>query len=127
MTVRLDKEGAVGVIVLDRPPANSYDYGFLEELGAAVDEARFDDEGRALIASGRTLTPGEAGGPGLVGQLFEDAAACRAAAVQYCAKLAEGPSEAIGRAKVAASLGYAAPLDLGLAIEREAIARVFAT
>jgi enoyl-CoA hydratase/carnithine racemase len=237
MTVRLDKEGAVGVIVLDRPPANSYDYGFLKELGSAVDEARFDDAVRAvvvasaserffsagadvaafqqsspnqramtallahevfrkfentpmvfvaaiaghalggglelalacdlrfaarggyriglpevnlglfpgsggtqrlprlvglprgidLIANARTLTPHEAMDAGLVEQLFDDAAACRAAAIEYCAKLAEGPSEAIGRAKVATSLGYSAPLDLGLAIEREAIARVFAT
>jgi enoyl-CoA hydratase/carnithine racemase len=60
-----------------------------------------------------------------VDQLFDDAAACRAAAVAYCAKVAEGPAEAIGRAKVATTLGYAAPLDLGLAIEREAITRIF--
>ena len=58
-------------------------------------------------------------------QLFDDAAACRAAAVEYCAKLAAGPSEAIGRAKVATTLGHGAPPDLGLAIEREAISRVF--
>jgi enoyl-CoA hydratase/carnithine racemase len=235
MTVRLEREGAVGVIVLDRPPANSYDYDFLKELGAAVDEARYDDDVRAivvasasekffsagadvvafragspnrrsmtallahevfrkfentpmlfvaaiaghalggglelalacdlrfaargsyriglpevtlglfpgsggtqrlprlvglargldLIATGRAITPDEAEDLGVVDQLYDDPATCRAAAVEYCAKVAAGPSEAVGRAKVATTLGYGAPLDLGLAIEREAIARVF--
>ena len=235
MAIRLEREGAVGVIVLDRPPANSYDYDFLRELSTAVDDARYDDGVRAvvvasaserffsagadvvafregsanrramtallahevfrkfentpmmfvaaiaghalggglelalacdlrfaakgsyriglpevtlglfpgsggtqrlprlvglskgldLIATGRPVTPEEALELGIVDQLFDDAAACRAAAVEYCAKVAAGASEAIGRAKVATTLGYAAPLDLGLAIEREAIARVF--
>ena len=51
MPVRLEKEGAVGVIVLDRPPANSYDYEFLKEFGAAVDDARFDDDVRAVVVA----------------------------------------------------------------------------
>src|SRR5256886_11634953 len=52
MPVRLEKEGSVGVIVLDRPPANSYDYEFLKEFGAAVDDARFDDGiGAVVVAS----------------------------------------------------------------------------
>lgn len=235
MAVSLEREGAVGIIVLDRPPANSYDYDFLKELGVAIDDARYDDDIRAgvvtsasekffsagadvtafrsgssnqramtallahevfrkfentpmvfvaaiaghalggglelalacdlrfaargsyqiglpevslglfpgsggtqrlprlvglsrgidLIANARTLSPEDARELGIVDQLYDDAAACRAAAVEYCAKLAAGPSEAIGRAKVVTSLGYGAPLDLGLALEREAIARVF--
>ena len=235
MAVRLEKEGAVGVIVLDRPPANSYDYGFLQELAGAIDDARWDDAVRAvavtsasdkffsagadvsafqagtprqramtallahevfrkmentplvfvaaiwghalggglelalacdlrfaargsyriglpevnlglfpgsggtqrlpravglargidLIVNAQTLGPEEALEVGLVDRLQDDAAACRAAALEYCAKLAGGPSEAIGHAKVAATLGFGAPLDLGLAIEREGIARVF--
>jgi enoyl-CoA hydratase/carnithine racemase len=235
MAVSLEREGAVGIIVLDRPPANSYDYDFLKELGVAIDDARYDDDIRAgvvisasekffsagadvtafragssnqramtallahevfrkfentpmvfvaaiaghalggglelalacdlrfaargsywiglpevslglfpgsggtqrlprlvglsrgidLIANARTLPPEEARELGIVDQLYDDAAACRAAAIEYCAKLAAGPSEAIGRAKVVTSLGYGAPLDLGLALEREAIARVF--
>jgi enoyl-CoA hydratase len=235
MTVRLERGGAVGIVVLDRPPANSYDYHFLRELGASVDEARYDDDVRAvvvasaserffsagadvtafregspnqrsmicllahevfrklehtpmvvvaaiaghalggglelalacdlrfaargsyriglpevtlglfpgsggtqrlprlvglakgidLIATGRPVSPEEAKELGIVDRLYDDAAACRAAAIEYCAKLAAGPSEAIGRAKVATTLGYGAPLDLGLAIEREAISRVF--
>ena len=235
--VRLEREGQVGVVVLDRPPANSYDYEFLRDLGAAIDAARWDDgvrglvvassserffcagadvsafqagsprqramtallahevfrklehtpmlvvaavaghclgggfelalacdlrfaaegeyriglpevglglfpgsggtqrlprlvglsKGIDLIASARTLTPAEAHDLGAVDRLFPDGAACRAAAVEYVQKLASGPAEAIGRAKVVASLGYAAPLDLGLALEREAITRVFDT
>src|ERR1700687_4218281 len=42
MPVRLEKEGAVGIIVLDRPPANSYDYAFLREFAGAIDDARVD-------------------------------------------------------------------------------------
>src|SRR5947209_10940994 len=51
MAVRLEREGAVGVIVLDRPPANSYDYDFLRELGSAIDDARVDEEVRALVVA----------------------------------------------------------------------------
>jgi enoyl-CoA hydratase/carnithine racemase len=237
MAVRLEKEGAVGIIVLDRPPANSYDYHFLQELGSVLDEARWDDQVRAvvvasasekffsagadvaafkagsprqramtallahetfrkmentpmvfvavltghalggglelalacdlrfaarggyriglpevnlglfpgsggtqrlprlvglsrgleLIVDAKTLSPEEAHDLKLVDRLYDDAASCRAAAVEYCAKLAAGPAEAIGHAKVATSLGFGAPLDLGLALEREAITHVFAS
>src|SRR4030081_1229783 len=217
MSVRLEKEGGVGVIVLDRPPANTYDYAFLREFAAAIDDARIDldirsavvvtsasekffsagadvgafaagsprsrfmtalmaheafrkmentplvfiaaiaghclgggfelalacdlrfaaagsyqiglpevnlglfpgsggtqrlprlvglSRGIDLIVTARTLVPEEAQGLGLVDQLFDDASACREGAVEYCRKLAEGPGEAIGRAKVSASLGY---------------------
>lgn len=235
--VRLEREGQVGVITLDRPPANSYDQQFLRDLGGAIDDARWDDGVRALvvasssekffsagadvsafqagsprqramtallahevfrkfehtpmivvaaiaghclgggfelalacdlrfaaegeyriglpevnlglfpgsggtqrlprlvglpkgidlIANATTLTPAQAHEIGVVDRLFADPAACRAGALEYAAKLAAGPAEAIGRAKVAASLGYAASLDVGLAIEREAITHVFAT
>ena len=235
--VRLERDGRVGVLVLDRPPANSYDYDFLRELGSAIDEARWDGEVRALvvtsasakffsagadlgafqagsirqramtallahevfgkferspllviaaiaghclgggfelalacdlrfaaegeyriglpetslglfpgsggtqrlprivglakgidlIASAKTLTPVEAQALGLVDRLLPDAAACRAAAIEYASRVAEGPAEAIGRAKVVATQGHSAPLDLGLAMEREAIAKVFAS
>ena len=235
MPVRLEKEGAVGVIVLDRPPANSYDYAFLRSFAGAIDDARADAEIRAvivtsasekffsagadvgafaagtsrsrfmtallaheafrkmentplifiaviaghclgggfelalacdlrfaaegsyqiglpevnlglfpgsggtqrlprlvglskgldLIANATTMKPAEAKALGLVDQLFADAAECRAAAIEYAEKLAAGPSVAIGHAKLAIQQGFNAPLDLGLAIEREAISRVF--
>src|SRR2546425_10038176 len=49
MAVRLDKQDSIGHIVLDRPPANSYDKGFMEELDAAIDEARRDDGLKAIL------------------------------------------------------------------------------
>jgi enoyl-CoA hydratase/carnithine racemase len=235
MAVRLEREGAVGVLVLDRPPANSYDYDFLRELGGAIDDARADEDVRAvvvtsaserffcagadvkafaagsprrramtallgsevfrkmevtpmvfvaavaghalggglelalacdlrfaaqgayrlgltetnlglfpgtggtqrlprlvglargidLIANGTTFGPEEAKEQGVVDRLYPDAETCLAEAKAYARKLAEGPSEAIGRAKVAIQMGFGSPLDLGLAIEREAIARIF--
>jgi enoyl-CoA hydratase/carnithine racemase len=236
MAVRLEKEGAVGVIVLDRPPANSYDYAFLREFGAAIDDARINLDIRSAIvvtsasekffsagadvgafAAGTPrsrfmtallahevfrkmentplvfiaaiaghclggglelalacdlrfaaegsyqiglpevnlgLFPGSGGtqrlprliglskgidfitnattvGPtaakelGLVDRLFEDAASCLNGALEYAAKLSAGPSVAIGHAKLAIQQGFGAPLDLGLAIEREAIGRIF--
>lgn len=236
MSVRLEKEGHVGVIVLDRPPANSYDYVFLREFAAAVDDARIDLEirsavvvtsasekffsagadvgafaagtprsrfmtallaheafrkmentplvfiaaiaghclggglelalacdlrfaaegsyqiglpevnlglfpgsggtqrlprlvglskGMDLIATATTLNPSDAKDAGIVDRLYPDAASCRAAAIEYASKLAAGPGVAIGHAKLAITQGYGAPLDMGLAIEREAIGRVF--
>jgi enoyl-CoA hydratase/carnithine racemase len=49
MAVRLEKQDLIGHIVLDRPPANSYDRSFMEELDAAIEEARKDDEVRAIV------------------------------------------------------------------------------
>lgn len=49
MAVRLEKQDAIGHIVLDRPPANSYDRAFMEELDAAIEEARRDDEVKAIV------------------------------------------------------------------------------
>ena len=236
MAVRLEKEGGVGVIVLDKPPANSYDYDFLREFAGAIDDARIDlsiksaivvtsasekffsagadvsvfakgsprsrfmlallahetfrkmentplvfiaaiaghclggglelalacdvrfaaegtyqiglpevnlglfpgsggtqrlprlvglSRGLDLIANATTLKPADAKEIGIVDRLFPDAAACRAGAIEYGAKLAAGPGVAIGHAKLAITQGYGGPLDLGLAIEREAIGRVF--
>jgi len=52
MAVSLTKDRGVGVITLDRPPANSYDIPFARELGVAIDDApRFSGrEAAALIA-----------------------------------------------------------------------------
>jgi len=49
MAVRLEKQDTIGHIVLDRPPANSYDRAFMEELDAAIEEARTDDGVRAIV------------------------------------------------------------------------------
>src|SRR5881392_3421073 len=49
MAVRLEKQDSIGHIVLDRPPANSYDKTFMEELEAAIDEAARDDAVKAIV------------------------------------------------------------------------------
>src|SRR5437899_13084271 len=49
MAVRLDKQDSIGHVVLDRPPANSYDKGFMEELDAAIEEDRVDDTVKAIV------------------------------------------------------------------------------
>ena len=49
MAVDFSSEGAVGFITLDKPPANSYDYDFMEEMGAAVDAAAADDSVKVVI------------------------------------------------------------------------------
>ena len=48
-SVRYEKQENVGHIILDRPPANSYDKTFLDDLSAAIDEARFDSGCKALV------------------------------------------------------------------------------
>jgi enoyl-CoA hydratase/carnithine racemase len=47
--VRLEKQDAVGHIVLDRPPANTYDRTFMEELESAIDAAAKDDAVKAIV------------------------------------------------------------------------------
>src|SRR5438093_2993296 len=49
MAVRLEKQDSIGHVVLDRPPANTYDRGFLDELDAAIEEARRDDAVKAIL------------------------------------------------------------------------------
>jgi enoyl-CoA hydratase/carnithine racemase len=47
--VRFSKTGKVGTITLDRPPANSYEIGFMRQLGAAIDAAEADSEVRVIV------------------------------------------------------------------------------
>src|SRR3989442_14860340 len=49
MAVRLEKQDSIGHIVLDRPPANSYDKSFLDELDVSIEEARRDDALKAIV------------------------------------------------------------------------------
>ena len=237
MPVKLEKQGGVGILVLDRPPANSYDYAMLRDFAGAIDDARADEDihavvvtsasdkffsagadvsafakgstrsrvmtallaheafrkmentplvyiasiaghclgggfelalacdlrfaaegtyqiglpetnlglfpgsggtqrlprlvglsrGMDMILNATTMNPAQAAQAGLVDRLFPDAASCRQGAIDYAAKIAAGPSVALGHAKLAISQGFGAPLDLGLALEREAISRVFAS
>ena len=49
MAVRFEKQESIGHVVLDRPPANSYDKAFMDELDAAIEEARRDDGVKAIL------------------------------------------------------------------------------
>jgi enoyl-CoA hydratase/carnithine racemase len=49
MAVRFEKQDSIGHVVLDRPPANSYDKSFMDELDAAIEEARRDDAVKAIL------------------------------------------------------------------------------
>ena len=49
MAVDYSREGSVGYITLNKPPANSYDLAFMEELGGCVRSAAEDDEAGAVI------------------------------------------------------------------------------
>ena len=59
--VRYEKQERVGHIILDRPPANSYDKAFLDDLSAAIDKARFAAPVKAIVGSCRTAAtmPGD--------------------------------------------------------------------
>lgn len=47
--VRYERQESVGHVILDRPPANSYDKTFLDDMSAAIDEARFDGACKAIV------------------------------------------------------------------------------
>ena len=234
MAVRLEKQDAIGHIVLDRPPANSYDGAFVDELDAAIEEARKDEAVRAIVVRsaserffsagadisvfatsdldaqkafvaraneamtkfettpkvviaainghclgggleialccdfriaaeggykiglpevtlgllpgtggtqrlprligrqkalelmlrGTTLSPQDAKDAGIVDEVVPSAE-LQARAVERARSYAEGPSLARGLIKLAAVQGYGRPLEAGLAIEREALIRLF--
>ena len=47
--VRYERQDNVAHIILDRPPANSYDRAFLDDLSSAIDESRFDSAAKAVV------------------------------------------------------------------------------
>jgi enoyl-CoA hydratase/carnithine racemase len=49
MTVSFSADEGIGVVTLDKPPANSYDLAFIEELAEAVREAADDDAVKAVV------------------------------------------------------------------------------
>ena len=49
MAVSLSKEGRIGVVRFNRPPANSYDHDFMKELDQAIYEARFDRDVQVIV------------------------------------------------------------------------------
>lgn len=42
-------EGGVGIVTIDRPPANSYDMSFMQDLDAAVESAAQDDNVKVVL------------------------------------------------------------------------------
>src|SRR3954471_20357413 len=61
MAVSFAVEGAIGYVTLDKPPANSYDREFMDELGTAVDAAAAADAAKVVIvrsASRRVFSAG---------------------------------------------------------------------
>lgn len=49
MAVEYRREGVIGTITLNRPPANSYDYGVIDELMRGIDAAAGDGGARVVI------------------------------------------------------------------------------
>ncbi len=49
VSVTLAKEGPLGLITLDKPPANSYDLDFMRDLNAAIDGVGMDDDIKATL------------------------------------------------------------------------------
>lgn len=234
ITVTTERDGRVGVIHLNRPPANSYNRQFLDELNAAVDEVRWSEDIRGavivsdvpkffsagadvknfasstqagrvntvlhsheilrkieqtpkvfvaaisghalgggleialacdlrfaaegeyrlglpeatlgllpgnggtqrlsrligrtkaldLMVNGTAVNPARALELGIVDRVFP-ADQLAEECLNYVGKLAAGPSLAVGNIKIATNLGVDLPLDAGLALEREAVWRLF--
>jgi enoyl-CoA hydratase/carnithine racemase len=49
MAVSLSVDDGIGLITLDRPPANSYDLAFIEELAAAVQDVATDEAVKVVV------------------------------------------------------------------------------
>jgi enoyl-CoA hydratase/carnithine racemase len=49
MAVSFSRDAGIGTITLDKPPANSYDLEYVQELGKAVRQAASDDEVKVVI------------------------------------------------------------------------------
>ena len=52
-TLRLEREEAVAIITLDRPPANAISEALMRELNLALSELQADAAVRAVVLTGR--------------------------------------------------------------------------
>ena len=50
------KEGGVGIVEFNHPPANTYTYEFMQDLDSIIEEVRFDDEVGACILTNKAGT-----------------------------------------------------------------------
>src|SRR5438093_1534932 len=119
MAVRFGKQDSIGHIVLDRPPANSYDKAFMEELDAAIEASRRDDAVKAIVLRSANEKFFSAGADVSV---FAKSGLDEQNAFVVCAK---GPTFAIGRIKRATVQGLGMELDEGLKLERQLLIEVF--
>ncbi len=49
--VSLNREGAIGFLTLNRPPANSYDFEFVKQLDATIEKISADAEIRVVVVA----------------------------------------------------------------------------
>src|SRR2546426_976523 len=149
MAVRLEKQDSIGHIVLDRPPANTYDKAFMEELDATIEEARRDDAVKAIVlrsGNERFFSAGadvsvfaksdfdgknafvvcanEAIAAGIVDEVVP-ADELLDRAVERARVYATGPTFAIGRIKLATVQGFGMRLGEGLKLERQLLIELF--
>src|SRR2546429_3772986 len=103
MAVRFETQDSIGHVVLDRPPANSYDKAFMDELDAAMEEARRDDAVKAILvrsANERFFSAGADINVFAKGDLDVQSA------FVVCANEAMGKLEAVPKVVVAAINGH---------------------
>jgi enoyl-CoA hydratase/carnithine racemase len=49
MAITFEKDGRLGLVKINRPPANAYDGEFFDQLDQAIEQARGDAEVRAVL------------------------------------------------------------------------------
>ena len=79
-----------------------------------------------LMLRGAAVPPAQAKELGIVDEVFP-AAELEAKAHEYAAKMASGPTLAIGKIKLATVLGGGMPFENGMLYEHEAVGRLFAS
>jgi enoyl-CoA hydratase len=52
MLIRYDKQGAIAIVTLDDPPANTYTHEMMRQLDDAILKARFDKEVQVIVLTG---------------------------------------------------------------------------
>src|SRR2546429_2976738 len=103
MAVRFETQDSIGHVVLDRPPANSYDKAFMDELDAAIEEARRDDAARAILLRSASEKFFSAGADVSV---FAKSGLDEQSAFVVCANEAMGKFESTPKVVVAAINGH---------------------
>jgi len=98
-TLIVEKEGNIGIITLNRPPANSVNFALLKDLDRALDQFEEDKEVRALIITGAGEKGFSAG--------FDVTEAARAAEIGNTGRAVFSRIERYPKPVVAAINGYA--------------------